>query len=122
MCLSHFRKIPAKSLTLEMELPSPHHYVYLDRVCSSHQLQKERKEKNPNNYHLPRSVARTSKRGRGRPGGMSEFWPNFQTKAAERSRGQEPRSEILMGIAQSTVLNGQAAPLFLLLGLSSCPC
>lgn len=53
---------------------------------------------------------------------MSEFWPNFQTKAAEKSRGQGPRSEILMGIAQSTVLNGQMAPLFLLLGLSSCPC
>lgn len=48
---------------------------------------------------------------------MLEFWSNFQTKAAERSRGQVPRFEVLMRIAQSTVLSGQAAPLFLLLGL-----
>lgn len=48
---------------------------------------------------------------------MSEFWSNFQTKAAERSRGQVPRFEGLMRIAQSTALSGQAAPLFLFLGL-----
>lgn len=48
---------------------------------------------------------------------MSEFWSNFQTKAAERSIGQVPRFEVLMRIAQSTVLSGQMAPLFLLLGL-----
>lgn len=48
---------------------------------------------------------------------MSEFWSNFQTKAGERSRGPVPRFEVLMRIAQSTTLNGQTAPLFLLLGL-----
>lgn len=53
------------------------------------------------------------RRGR-RPGGTSEFWSNFQTKAAERSRGQAPRFEVLMRIAQSTALSGQVAPLFLL--------
>lgn len=45
---------------------------------------------------------------------MSEFWSNFQTKAAERSRSQVPRFEVLMRIAQSTVLSGQVNPLFLL--------
>lgn len=82
----------------------PSHYSYLDRVCSSYQLQKERRKK-PNNYHIPRSVARASKDG-DEAWGTSEVWSNFQTKAAERSRGQVPRSEVLMGIAPSPVLNG----------------
>lgn len=36
VCLSHFGKSPAKSLTLEMGLPSPPPSFYLDRACSSH--------------------------------------------------------------------------------------
>lgn len=89
MCLSHFRKIPAKSLTLEMELPSPHHYVYLDRVCSSHQLQKkERKKKKSKQLPSPKICCQNQQKREG------EAWRDVRILAQFPDKGsrEEQRS------------------------------
>lgn len=114
LCLSHFGKTPAKSLTLEMRLPSPS--LRLPGQSPFFTPTAERKKKSKQLLY-PKICGQSQQRRGRRPGGTSEFWSNFQTKAAERSRGQVPRFEVLTRIAQSTTLSGQAAPLFLLLGV-----
>lgn len=109
-CLSHFGKIPAKSLTPEMGFPSPS--LLLPGQSLFLTPTAERKKKKSKQLLYPKICCQSRQRRGRRPGGMSEFWSNFQTKAAERSRGQGPRFEGLMRIAQSTALSGQAAPLF----------
>lgn len=82
--------------------PLPLHSFYLDRVCLYTQLQKE---ENPNNYHIPRSVARASKGG---GGGWRDI--RILVQFAERSRAQVPSSEVLMRLAWSTAPSGQCPP------------
>lgn len=63
--------------------PLPPHSFYLDRACSSHNC---RKKENPNNYHIPGSVARASK-------GMGGGWRDIRTLVQFPDRGSSGGAE-----------------------------
>lgn len=107
VCLSHFGKSPAKSLTLEMGLPSPSLLLPGQSLFFTHNC---RKKENPNNYHIPGSVARASKGGGGGLEGHQNSGPISKQRRQQRGRVQVPSSEELRGMAQ-----GQVGRLLLLL-------
>lgn len=83
VCLSHLGESPAKSLTLEMGLPPtllPGQSLFF--------TYNYRKKENPNNYHIPGSVARAS---RGGEGGWRDIRVLVQFPDRGGSRGTEFR-------------------------------
>lgn len=96
MCLSHFGKSPAKSLTLEMGLPSPLTPSTWTESVLHTQLQKERKSKQ---LPYPRICCQSQQR-RGRSWRDIRILVQFPDRRQQRGRVQVPWYEVLSGMAQ----------------------
>lgn len=88
VCLSHFGKSPAKSLTLEMGLPSP----LTPSTWTEPVLHTTAERKKIQTITISQDLLPEPAKEWEEAGGISELWFNFQTEAA--AEGQSSGNQV----------------------------